>query len=157
MKTNSPTRLLVRSCFALSVALSLWSPLRAQSSEPMEMKMKMDGKMTASCQEMMAKKEKMMADLKAQDAELTEHIAKMNRATGAEQTTIMAAVITHMVELRITTDAKKAKMEEAMMTHMMEHMQMGANSMAGCPMMKGMGAMDEKSIDGQKAHHDEAK
>lgn len=153
MKNNSPASLLVRSCFVLSVALTVWSPLRAQSSEPMDMKMKMDGKMMAGCQEMMAKKEKMMADMKAQDAELTEHVAKMNRATGAEQTSIMAAVITHMLELRIATDAQKASMEKAMMAHMMEHMQMGANSMSGCPMMKGMGATDEKSADAHKEHH----
>lgn len=157
MKIKSQTSFLVRSCFALSVALAVWSPLRAQSSEPMDMKMKMDGKMMASCQEMMGKKDKMMADMKAQDAELTEHVAKMNRATGAEQTSIMAAVITHMLELRITTDARKAKMEKEMMAHMMEHMQMGAASMSGCPMMKGMGDMDGKSPDVHKAHHEESK
>ena len=154
MKNKTQTSRLVRACFALSVAFSVWSPLRAQSSEPMDMKMKMDDKMTAGCQEMMAKKEKMMADMKAQDAELTEHVAKMNRATGAEKTTIMAAVVTHMVELRISTDAQKAKMEAAMMAHMMEHMSMGAASMSGCPMMKGMGDMDEKSPDSHKAHHE---
>jgi len=155
MKTKIPTSLLVRSCFAFGVVLSVWSPLQAQSTSPMDMKMKMDGKMMADCQEMMAKKEKMMADMKAQDAELTEHVAKMNRATGAEQTTIMAAVVTHMVELRISTDAQKAKMQEEMMTHMMAHMQMGAASMSGCPMMKGMGAMDEKSADAHKDPHEQ--
>ena len=116
----------------------------------MDMKMKMDGKMMADCQEMMTKKEKMTADMKAQDVELTAHVAQMNRATGAEQTKIMAAVVTHMVELRISTDAQKAKMEAAMMTHMMEHMQMGEKSMAGCPMMKGMGAMDDKAMGAHK-------
>jgi len=157
MNIKIPTILLSRSCFALGVALSLWSSLQAQSTEPMDMKMKMDGKMMAGCQEMMAKKEKMMADMKAQDAELTEHIAKMNRATGAEKTSIMAAVITHMVELRISTDEKKTKMEEAMMAHMMEHMKMGAKSMDDCPMMKGMGDMDGKSMDAHKAHREESK
>ncbi len=119
------------------------------------MKMKMDGKMTTSCQEMMAKKDKMKADLKAQDAELTAHVAQMNQATGAEQTKIMAAVVTHMVELRITTDAQKAKMQEEMMTHMMQHMQMGAASMAGCPMMKGMADMGEKSAGAHAGNQDE--
>ena len=154
MKITTPTILLSRLCFALSVALSLWSPLHAQSTEPMDMKMKMDRKMMAGCKEMMAKKEKMMADMKVQDAELTEHVAKMNRATGAEQTKIMAAVVTHMVELRISTDAQKAKMEAAMMAHMMEHMKMGADSMAGCPMMKDMGAMGDPSTDAHKEHHE---
>lgn len=121
---------------------------------PMEKKTMMDGKMMAGCQEMMAKKEKMVAAMKVQDAELTDHVAKMNRATGAEQTKIMAAVVTHMLELRISTDAQRAKMEAAMMAHMMDHMQMGAASMAGCPMMKGMGAMDDKSADAHKEHHE---
>lgn len=155
MKIKSQASFLVRSCFALSVALTVWFPLRAQSSEPMDMKM--DGKMMASCQEMMGKKDKMMADMKAQDAELTEHVAKMNRATGAEKTSIMAAVITHMLEQRITMDARMAKMHEEMMTHMMAHMQMGEKSMAGCPMMKGMGAMGDKSMDAHTPHHEESK
>jgi len=157
MKNKTHPGLLVRGCFALSVALILWSPLRAQPAEPKETTMKADSKMMADCQEMMAKKEKMMADMKAQDAELTEHVAKMNQATGPEQTKIMAAVITHMVELRISTDAQKAKMEKAMMAHMMEHMQMGAKSMGSCPMMKGMGDMDDKSSDAHKMHHEESK
>lgn len=105
------------------------------------MKSKMDGKMTA--------------DMKAQDAELTAHVAQMNAASGAEKIKIMAAVVTHMLELRITTDARKAKMEEEMMAHMMEHMQMGAASMSGCPMMKGMGDMAGKSDDAHKMHHTE--
>ena len=113
--------------------------------------------MTVGCQEMMAKKEEMRADMKAQDAELTEHVAKMNRATGAEKTSIMAAVVTHMVELRISTDANKAAMEAAMMTHMMDHMQMGVKSMAGCPMMKDKADMDGKSAGDHNAHHDDSK
>jgi len=157
MNIKIPTLLLSRSCFVLGVALSLWSPLHAQSTEPMDMKMKADGKMMACCQDMMAQKAKMMADIKAQDAELTEHIAKMNRATGDEKTSIMAAVITHLVELRISIDERKAKMEEAMMAHMMKHMKMGAKSMDDCPLMKGMGDMDSKSTDAPKAHPEESK
>jgi hypothetical protein len=157
MKHYSPASLILRSCFALSVALTLWSPLRAQPVEPMDMKMKPDGKMMADCQEIMAKKEKMAADMKAQDAELTEHVAKMNRATGAEQTKIMAAVVTHMLELRISTDAQRTKMETAMMAHMAEHMKMGADGMAGCPMMKGMGGMSGESPDAHQAHHTDSK
>jgi hypothetical protein len=61
-------------CLALGLALAIWSPLRAQSAQPMDMmdmKTKMDGKMTASCQDMLAKKAKMTADMKAQDADIT--------------------------------------------------------------------------------------
>jgi hypothetical protein len=92
----------------------------------------------------------MMADMKAQDAELTEQLTKMNSAPEDKKMGLMAAVVTHMVEQRIAMDARKAKMEEAMMQHMMQHMQMGKESMAQCPMMKGMKGMDEKSRDTQK-------
>jgi len=157
MKTKIPTSLLARSCFAFAVILSAWSILHAQSMAPMDMKMKMDGKMMAGCEEMMAKKQKMAADMKAQDAELTAHVAEMNRASGAEQTKIMAAVVTHMVELRISTDAQKAKLEEAMTAHMMEHMMAGAASMAGCPMMKSMGAMGDTMKDAHAQHGENSK
>ena len=99
----------------------------------------------------------MKEDMKAQNAELTEHIAKMNSAPEAKKVGLMAAVITHLVEQRITMDARKAKMEEEMMKHMMQHMQMGKESMAQCPMMKGMKGMDEKSAGDHKEHQQEQK
>jgi len=39
-----------------------------------------EAQMMERCQEMKAQKQKMMADMKAQDAELTEQITKMNSA-----------------------------------------------------------------------------
>ena len=69
----------------------------------------------------------------------------------------MAAVVTHMVEQRIAMDARKAKMEEEMMKHMMQHMQLGKESMAKCPMMKGMKGMGGKSADAHKGHQTEQK
>jgi len=42
-----------------------------------------------------------------------------------------------------------------MMEHMMQHMQMGKESMAKCPMMKDMKGMDDKSEDAHKEHHEE--
>jgi hypothetical protein len=56
--------------------------------------------------------------LRLGDAELTEHVAKMNRAPEDKKTDLTAAVHTHMVEQRITMDARKAKVEEEMMKHM---------------------------------------
>jgi hypothetical protein len=79
--------------------------------------------------------------MKSQDAELTELVAKMNRAPGDKQMTLMATVITQIVEQQVAMDQRKAKMEDAMMAHMMEHMQMGKDSMAKCPMMKDMNDM----------------
>ena len=106
--------------------------------------------MMERCQAMKEQKQKMMADMKAQDAQLTEQLTEMNRAPEDKKMGLMAAVVTHMVEQRITMDARKAKMEEEMMQHMMQHMQMGKESMSQCPMMKGMKGMDEKSGDAQK-------
>jgi hypothetical protein len=156
MKNQTNTNLVIRSSLALALALAIWSPVRARSAEPAEGKvmaegkMMMESKMTERCQAMKEQKEKMMADMKAQDAELTEQLNKMNNAPEDKKMGMMAAVFTHMVEQRITMDARKAKMEEEMMQHMMQHMQMGRESMSQCPMMKGMKGMDEKSWDVQK-------
>ena len=116
--------------------------------------------MMKQCQEMKEKKQSMKEDSAAQDRELTEQISKMNRAPEDQKMGLMAAVITHMVEQRITMDARKAKMEEEMMKHMMQHMQMGKESMAQCPMMKGvkdMKDMDESPASTHKEHQEEKK
>lgn len=145
MRNQTNTNRVIRSSLAVALALAIWSPMQARSAEPAEGKTMMEGKMTEGCQEMKEQKQKMKEDIEAQDAALTEQIAKMNSAPDDKKMSLMADVITQMVEQRITMDARKAKMEEAMMTHMMEHMQMGKESMSQCPMMKGMEGMDEKS------------
>jgi hypothetical protein len=101
---------------------------------------------------------RLAADVKSQDAELTELVVKMNRASGDKQMTLMATVITQIVEQQVAMNQRTAKMEDATMAHMMEHMQMGKDSMALCPMMTdmndkiGMAAMpgmkstDDKSV-----------
>ena len=157
MKKQTHTNLLIRSSLALALALAIWSPVQARSEEPAEGKKMMEGKMMERCQAMKEQKQKMKEDMKAQNAELTEHVAKMNSAPEAKKVGLMAAVITHLVEQRITMDARKAKMEEEMMKHMMQHMQMGKESMAQCPMMKGMKGMDEKSAGDHKEHQQEQK
>jgi hypothetical protein len=116
-----------------------------------------EAKMTERCQEMKEQKQKMKEDMKAQDAQLTEQVAKMNSAPEDKKMSLMAAVITHMVEQRAAMNARKAKMEEEMMKHMMEHMQMGKESMSQCPMMKGIKGMDDKSGDAHKKHQKEQK
>ncbi len=97
------------------------------------------GKMMEGCQEMKAAKQSLKRDMKVQDDALTEQLAAMNRAPESAKMGLLAAVVTKMAEQRITMDARKAKMEEEMMKHMMQHMQMGKDSMAQCPMMKDMG------------------
>ncbi len=157
MKNQTNTNLVIRSSLALALALAIWSPVQAQSAEPAKGKKMTEAKMMERCQEMKEQKQKMMEDMKAQDAQLTEQVAEMNSAPEDKKMSLMAAVITHMVEQRIAMDARKAKMEEEMMKHMMEHMQMGKESMSQCPMMKGMKGMDEKSAGAHKEHQQEQK
>ena len=141
-------KLLTRSTLALMMALAGLFPITSPSAEPVEEK-KMDAKMMEHCEKMKEEKAKMKADMKAQDAELTEHAAKMNSAPADKKVDEMAALVTHMLEQRIAMGARKAKMEEEMMAHMMKHMEMGKDSMAKCPMMKGM---DHKSAGAHKDH-----
>jgi hypothetical protein len=106
------------------------------------------------CKVMMEQKKKLAADTKSQDAELTELVAKMNRAPGDKQMTLMAAAITQIVEQQVAMDQRKAKMDDEMMAHMMQHMQMGKDSMSQCPMMKGMKDMGDSPDGAHTGHHD---
>ncbi len=99
------------------------------------------------CQEMKEQKQKLAEDIKAQDAQLTEQLAGMNRAPDERKTGLMAVVVTNMAKQRMNMDARKTKMEDEMMHHMMEHMQMGKASMAECPMMKGNSDMGSPNAD----------
>jgi hypothetical protein len=146
MKHQTNTHLVICSSLTLALALAIWFPVQSQSAEPAKGKMMMDDKMMQCCQAMKEQKEKMMADMKAQDAELTAQIAKMNSAPDDKKVDLIAAVVTRMVEQRIAMDARMAKIQE----EMMQHMQMGKESMSQCPMMKGMKGMDEKPGAGQE-------
>jgi len=150
MKTKMNTNLLSRCSLALALALTVWSPLPSQAAEPVEGKMKMDGKMGKSCQAMMDQKQKMVADMKAQDAKLAEQVAQMNSAPADKKLGLTSAIVTHMVEQQTAMHARKAKMDDEMMKHMMQHMQMNKDSMSQCPMMKRMKDMSEKSGDAPK-------
>lgn len=97
--------------------------------------------MAAKDQAMMAEREKMMAEMKAADQRLDGLVATMNAASGADQTTATAVVVTTMIAQQRTMRDGMMKMQEGMMAHMMEHMQEGKDSMAMCPMMKPMGGM----------------
>src|ERR1039458_6273497 len=160
MKHQMKTNLAIRSSIALGLALTVWSPVYAQSPQPAERKAMTESTMMERCQEMKEQKQKMKEDMKAQDAQLTEQLADMNRAPKDKKVGLMAAAFTGMVQQRITMDARKAKMEDEMMQHMMQHMQMGKESMAQCPMMKGMKdmeGMDEGSAATHKDHQQEQK
>jgi hypothetical protein len=157
MKYQTNTNLVIRSSLALALALAIWSPGQSQSAEPAEGKMMMKGKMMTHCQEMKEQKQKMMEDMKAQDTELTEQVARMNSAPENKKVDLIAAIVTRMAEQRIAMNARMAKMQDEMMKHMMEHMQMGKESLSQCPVMKGMKGMDETSAGAHKEHQEEQK
>ena len=154
MKQARCTSRILRSSLALALALTIWTPLQAQSASHMEGKAMKEPKMMEQCQKMMEKKQQMMADMMAQDAELTAQLARMNSAPPEQKVDLIAAVVTSMAEQRIAMEARKTKMHEEMMQHMMQHMPMGKDAMAKCPMMKGM---DEKSGDAHKDHQEKQK
>lgn len=144
-RTNK--NLVIRASLAVALALAMGCSAQARSSEPAQTKGMMESGMKEQCQEMKEQKQKMKEDVKAQDADLIEQLAEMNRAPKDKKVEQMAVLLTHIVEQRIVMDARKAKMEEEMMKHMMQHMQMGKESLAKCLMMKKMNDMDGKSAD----------
>jgi nitrogen fixation/metabolism regulation signal transduction histidine kinase len=157
MKNQTNPHLVIRSSFVLALALAIWFPVQAQSAAPAEGTNMTEATMMERCQEMKEQKQKMMEDMKAQDAQLMEQLTEMNSAPKDKKIGLMAAILTHMVEQRIAINARKAKMDDEMMKHMMQHMQMGKESMAQCPMMKGMKDMDDKSKGAHKEHQQEQK
>lgn len=103
----------------------------------------MSGNMGDRCKQMMAMHNQMMADMKTMDASLDQKVAAMNAAKGNAKVDAMAAVINEMASQRKEMIAKMSSMRDQMMEHMGEHMaQSGSTamrqSMAQCPMMKGM-------------------
>ncbi len=91
--------------------------------------------MKASCQQMMAMREGMMAKMKAADDRLDGLVAKMNAATESAKVDATAAVVTELVTQRRQMRDQMMSMESGMMGHTMEHMQSGTMD---CPMMKNM-------------------
>ena len=153
MKKQARINHLICPCLVLALAL-VWSPAPLQSAEHAEGKeMKMESRMMEKCEEMKKEKQEMQAKMKAQDAELTAAVATMNRAAQDKKVNLLADIVTQLVEQRAAMNVQKAEMQEKMMMHMMEHMEMGKESMAKCPMMKEMKGMDGKSEGDHKEHH----
>ncbi len=159
MNKQTNTNIISRSILAFALALIIWAPLHSQSAESVAGKNMTEAKMMEHCQEMKDQKQKMMAEMQAQDAELTAKLTEMNSAPVDKKVNLIAAVVTRMVEQRTAMHARMEKMQQEMMPHMMQHMQMGKDSMANCPMMKdmkekkdmkAMKGMDHKSMDTKK-------
>ncbi len=89
-------------------------------------------------QNMMAMRQKMMADDKAADARLEPLIDKMNAAKGEARVDAMAAVLTELIRQRTATREQMTQMSQMMRPGMMmqgmtaDMLQLAAR----CPMMK---------------------
>jgi hypothetical protein len=153
MKPQTHTNLIIRSGLILALALAIWAPAQAQSAAPMDNKKMMPGKMTGSCQAMKEQRQKMMTEMKEQDAELTALVAKMNSAPANQKLDIMAAVVTQMVEQRTAMNARMEQMQDKMM----KQMQTSPDSMSQAPMMKDTGEMDEKATDADSGGNEDQK
>lgn len=134
MKT--PSNPFIRTCLAVAVALAMSSPSQILAAERGDGKPMAEGKGMEGCQAIKAERQKLKEDMKAQNAALTEQIAKMNSAPEDKKVALMAEVITTATEQRIAMETRKAQLQEKMMQHMMQHMQSGRESMAHCPMAK---------------------
>jgi hypothetical protein len=106
---------------------------------------------------MKARKEQMWKDIQAQDAALTEQVAKMNNEPQDKKMGLMAGVITRMVEQRSAMDVSMEKMQGQMMTHMMQHIQTGQGSMSPYPMMKEMKGLAKQPMTAPTEHPDQPK
>lgn len=147
MSSARPMTRLIRSGFALACALFIWPLSPVHSAERSDGKAMTDVEMMEHCEGILAQKQKLQADQKAQAAELTVQIAMMNSSPDDKKVGLMAAVITHMTEQQITMDGRKATMEEDMMQHLMQHVCMGKDSLSQCPLIQSMKDIDKKRSD----------
>jgi len=97
MSQKTLTSLFVGSSLVLIAALAIGSQVQARPAAPTGGMQMTDAQMKDQCKDMMEQKKKLAADVKSQDAELTELVAKMNRAPGDKQMTLMAAAICGVV------------------------------------------------------------
>jgi len=148
MKNNMNTKLVIGSILTLVLTLVIWSPALQSAEHPEHPS---SNATTKSCQAMAAEKQKLMQDMTAEDAQLTKQVARMNSAPADRKMSLMAAIITSMVTQRTVMNARQAKMQEDMTQHMIQHIQMGAESLAQCEFA--MMSTDPKPT-GRKEHPD---
>ena len=121
----------------LALALAVWIPGNAQAGDKADKPMSAS-EMQEHCKDMMKQRAQLTADLKAEDADLTEQITRMNGAPTDKKLDLMAAIITNLVQQRTALNVRRETMQTAMSTHMADHMQMGKDSPSQCPMMSSL-------------------
>lgn len=135
MKTPIPQRFLIGS--AISLFFVLAATLHAQPGGMGKGMQMMEGKMMES-------RQKMMADISAQNKELTDLVASINSAPDDKKVPLLARAVTLLVEQRVAMDARRSRMADSMMKHVMWHMQMNREGMDSCPMFMNLKDFDEK-------------
>jgi hypothetical protein len=78
------------------------------------------GRGQAAGRGMMAQQQQMMADMKAEQKKLSELVASMNAATGADKVNRIAAVVTEMVAEHGRMSEHMMSMQNGMMQQMMQ-------------------------------------
>jgi hypothetical protein len=140
MKHQNNSNLVIRSSLALALAVAIWSPVQVRSAEPADGKMMMGGKMMSETntmprsQAMPEQREKMMSDMKEQDAQLAGQIAEMNRAAADKKLDMMADIVTRMAAQRADMNARMETMHEAMV----KNTKTEQGNTSSDPMMQGM-------------------
>lgn len=152
MKSPVTVNVLILCSITALITLAALFPVNAEPAQVPGDKSAVNGKMMEGCQALMDKKQKLSEDIKAQDIELADHVAKMNAAPENEKLAIATALLTHLVQQQGLMDARRADMEEEMMHHMMQNMQMSKEDMAQCPMMKDMKGHEHTSAPEQSTH-----
>lgn len=98
--------------------------------------------MMPDCAAMMQEHQAMQKHMAEMDSKLQGLVDEMNKAKGSARIDKAVAVINELVAQRSMMAKQMMDMQPMMMEHMMEHMKSGmmkgaADSMSGCPMMKG--------------------
>ncbi len=91
----------------------------------------MGGPMMGRGMKMMELHKKMLAEMKAMEAETDKMVAEMNQASGPKKIDAMAALLTRLVDQRKTMNDKMGTMHAEMMQMMMESMGSGTATESG--------------------------
>lgn len=111
--------------------------------------MMMDKKtMMNHCRNLRKTNQKMMEQMKAQDADLARMVAEMKKAPEDRKVSIMADILEKMVSQRANRHKRMERKRDNMMRHMMMHMRAGSDWMTECPVLKAM--MDNGTPVGDK-------
>ena len=112
MKTHP--NLMIRSSLILALASAIWIPVQVRSAEPADGEMMSETNEISNIQTMPEQRERLLADLKAQDAQLAGQIYEMNHAAAVKKLDLMAAIVTRMAAERTAMNARMETMHETL-------------------------------------------